>query len=389
MKALNNLKNILESVDGYKHQFVTNELTNILIVDPVMSRFDFYSLILPAIQLQISGLANVAFTGISKFTDSSEKKPVNLTDVEVKWSDVIVFPFSLDDYNFESVHLFDTIKTQNPSVKIIFICEVLFSHSKFNASVISDFNKINAIKATKAQQEVIVEYVQRGVREKIMKADKVIVPNGNILKEVLKIDKNKLVHNILPLNYNEIIRQGLTVEELKDEKIMEFLSLDEVRVLIHFVNIGKASDSFIKNVVSKAPDNVIFYSQSKIKGIELLPKCSITHWYKVLFLHSFDFTFFVGDFNKYDINSQYLDGVIVDSLFMRSVPVVTNKNFESVLSVKDFESIPEENLLNLLKMKIQDRVDLNFKYSQKIKDHEVNSEKIDDYSRLFLEFKEC
>lgn len=385
MKALNNLKNIISTVEGYKQQFVENGLPNILIVDPVMSRFDFYSLILPSILLTQQAKANVAFTGITKFTDSPDKKPIALTDYEVNWANVIVFPFSIDNYEFEGVHLFDSIREQNPSIKIIFVCEVLFTHSKLRKSVIADYNKLHVTKLPKEDEAKLNVYIQSGIQEKINKADRILVPNETIKKEVQKVNSEKSIELIQPLNYNEIIREGLNPREIPPHQIMEFLNPKEIRILIHCLNIGKASDFFVKNVIEKAPDNVVFYSQTKLTGVNFLQKASITHWYKILFTHSFDFTMFVGDFNKYDINSQYLDGIIVDSLFMRSVPVVTNKNFNSVLSVQDFETVPENEVLKFIEdATIDKRVKLQTEYSKKIEAHEVGVDSVYYFERLFL-----
>lgn len=83
------LKKLLESVksiEGYKSQFAANENPNILFVDPVLSSHDYYTMILPALALNTFDLANIAFTDLSKFIESNDRKPLqNLTAAEVVW----------------------------------------------------------------------------------------------------------------------------------------------------------------------------------------------------------------------------------------------------------------------------------------------------------------
>jgi hypothetical protein len=388
MKILNDLQNLVSDVNGYKQQFVVNEKKNILVIDPVMSRYDYYNVILPLLSLHGHEEINLAFTSISKFTDSPKEKPIILTEFEISWSNVIVFPFSVNDYlNENGVHLFDEIKSINEDVKIVFMCETVFTHQKFKKSIIDSFNRISQKKIDEETERKINDQVQLNILNQLNKSDCIVCNNNFIYDLLKKTNQDYDVRTILPKNYSETIREGLDPSNFEENELLEFLDPKEIKVLIHCLNLGKSMNSFLKNVVAKAPDNVVFYSQTYFKGVNQIGKCSITHWYKILFKHSFDYVIFVGDYNNYDVSSQYVDGIVLDALFMRSIPVFLNKKNTENLSVSTYEIMNEATFLEKLNGDFQERFDLNLAYMDYIEKNSVNEEAIEMYKNVFLKFE--
>lgn len=388
MKLIQKINDIVSSVDGYKNQFIQNDLPNILLIDPQTSRFEFYSMILPAIVLQTEDLVNVAFTKMQKYKAGPKREQINLTDFEVQWADVIVFPFSISPYtNGENNHLFDEIREINPDCKIVLLHEVVSNASKFYFEVYRSYNQLNKTKLQKSDEKKLKNLLQKGIESNIKKSDKIIVPNSFIRDLVYSIDSSKQIEIIQPKNYTELIYEGLDQQKMDASKFCMMLDPNEIRVFVHFINDGNQKQQFIE-MTKNCPENVIFYSCEKIHGSNhiYLPPMSIAHWYKTNFQKRFDLQVFVGDTNFYDKYSSYLEGNIIDALFMRTPSVFTNpkmvpENTEvEVCKIDEFSS----KYLNVENMTF--RKEINEKYFFLMANHTVNHFTIEFYKNVFLSF---
>jgi hypothetical protein len=388
MKLLNSIKSIIDKPEGYKNQFVENEFPNLLLVDPVMSRFDYYNIIFPSVCLHFNAWnpkCNIAFTSLRKFSDSEPDK--QLTNFEIKWANVIVFPFSLKDFNYENKHLFDEIREINPEVKIIFVYEAFHQHPKFSQQLVNDYNSTFKTKLDSLQQKKLINFVANGITEKIQKADRVIFSSQKYLDVISKLNLNDDLVYLKPYNSKEIIIDGLNDIIYSENEKFEFLDQNETRVIIHCINPSKKEiQNFVENVMSKCNDNIVFYSQFDIPGANKLEKSTVTHFYKMLHKYSFDYSVFIGDCNVYDIGAKYIDGLIIDTLLMKSIPVFLNKKFNQLTSITDYEVLNTKSFVELLNSDYQTRFDLNVSYKEKVDNHLFTEQTVTYFENIFIKF---
>lgn len=386
MQLIKKINDIVSNVDGYKNQFVTNELPNVLLIDPQTSRFEFYSMILPTIVLNSEEKINLAFTKIQKFKAGPQRELINLTETEIKWADVIVFPFSIATYQGEQKHLFDEIREINTDCKIVLLHEVLSSATKFFENVIFNIEKISGSKVEKSLLPKIKQNVSESISNNINRADKIIVPNkmvselvGELIGEISS-KKTIIVH---PKNYQELINEGFSKLETLD-----LLDPSEIRVWVNFINDGSSKEMFIEHVMKDAPENVMFYSSEKID----LPNChyvssmSISHYYKVFYQKKFHYQFFVSNTNVFEKASLYQEGLIVDGLFSRSVPIFTNPRM-----IPDGFKVESCSIKNIVEkyflIPFDEIIALNNFYFLELQNHLVNESVIDFYNQVFLSFE--
>lgn len=381
MRAINNIRNIVSTVEGYKLQFVNNNKPNILFIDVAATRYEFYNLLIPAFVLHGNESANVAFTEIQKFIEGPQRKQIQLTEFEVNWADTIVFPFSIESVHQEGKHFFDLIREIKPSVKIVFLVEPLFTHSKFYENLFKQNEIKTGVKFSKDQKQSAKKIIENSIIENIDKSDRVICSHKMVFESIQNKFPTKNIFLLQPKNYNEIIFEGLT-DHLER---MEYMSLNEIRVYVHFVNDGKSREKFIHEVIEKAPDHVVFYSQSNISEPNhvKLSKSTITHFYKELFTKNFDLSIIVGDYNDYDKSSSFLEGLILDCIFMHSYPIVNN----SKLLPENLQKIPTLNntqILEYFNLPFQTRFNNSKILNQIISENTVNENVLKVYEKIFL-----
>lgn len=383
MQLIKKINDIVSNVDGYKNQFVTNGLPNILLIDPQTSRFEFYSMILPTIVLSSEEKINLAFTKIQKFKAGPQREQINLTEAEITWADVIVFPFSIATYQGETKHLFDEIREINSNCKIILLHEVLSSASKFFENVVFNIEKISGSKIEKILLPKIKQNVSESISNNINRADKIIVPNKAVSELVSGISSKPTVV-LPPKNYQELINEGFSKLETLD-----LLDPSEIRVWVNFVNNGSSKQMFIEQVMKVAPDNVIFYSNEKINlpNSHYISSMSISHYYKVFYQKKFHYQFFVSNTNLFEKASLYQEGLIVDGLFSRSVPIFTNPRM-----IPDGFKVESCSIKNIIEkyflIPFDEIISLNNLYFLELQNHLVDEYIIDFYSQLFLRFED-
>lgn len=383
MQLIKKINDIVSNVDGYKNQFVTNGLPNILLIDPQTSRFEFYSMILPTIVLNSEEKINLAFTKIQKFKAGPQREQINLTEAEITWADVIVFPISIATYQGENKHLFDEIREINSNCKIILLHEVLSSASKFFENVFFNIEKISGSKIEKILLPKIKQNVSESISNNINRADKIIVPNKAVSELVSGISSKPTVV-LPPKNYQELINEGFSKLETLD-----LLDPSEIRVWVNFLNKGSSKEMFIEQVMKVAPDNVIFYSNEKINlpNSHYISLMSISHYYKVFYQKKFHYQFFVSNTNLFEKASLYQEGLIVDGLFSRSVPVFTNPRM-----IPDGFKVESCSMKNIVEkyflIPFDEIIALNNLYFLELQNHLVDESVIDFYSQVFLRFED-
>ena len=225
MKALNVIQNSIKTIDGYKKQFVSNSNPNLLIVDPCLKTYDYYSSFLPGITMFECDACNLAFTNIRKFIQDSVN--INLSDMEIKWADTIVFPFStmplFNDLDFRT-----KIKEINPSITIVYNVEVDFTNIDFLKQLKKDLKIEATINEIKSK---IIEHQKININQ----SDIVISHSNYILEKTEKnIPGNKSKLKLFPIcNDQEFVRQGLKPEMSKTI----FRDLKEIKVYVEFSSL--------------------------------------------------------------------------------------------------------------------------------------------------------
>lgn len=348
------LKKLLESVksiEGYKSQFAANENPNILFVDPVLSSHDYYTMILPALALNTFDLANIAFTDLSKFIESNDRKPLqNLTAAEVVWGNSIVFPFSLVEYRLEENHLFDIIKKTNPAIKIFTVIESDFSSKSFFEDFYSNLEDPNK----KTKKNEIKQFVDQQILENIKRSD-ILICHSFLLKT--KIEKYLSDNNLeIPVKKVPLLNSKALIFEGIEETVKNYQLNDpnNIKVYVDFTDTASQS-KFKKNVLKNAPENVTFFSRNcniVSPNLKTFRNCTISHFYKEIYQNSYDYYLIYGSSNEHKI-SQFHEGKILDFCYFGGIPVVINPNIFKSLDIKIgnlTHHMKESDFVELLKL---------------------------------------
>lgn len=323
MKLINKLLTDVSEKETYKQQFVVNELKNILFVDPILSSHDFYNMILPAVALNSFDKANVAFTNINKFVSDSDKNIVQLSDAEILWADVMVFPFTLIKYEADGFPLFDEIRKIKPEMKIIFLVETNFWNNLFSSKLYKHAGK----------QKLFSEFVLENILFNIKTSDKVLVHNENLKNDLqLLLIKNKIEKpicvNLFGNNFETLI-EGFT-----QPKKYKYRDPFQIKIVVELLDESDF-DSLLKNVIEKSSDKCLFFVNTKVKHTKIvnLKQATITHWYKELYLHNYDYQLIYGNCNVLN-KSRFIFGKILDASFFAVHTLINSKSL--------FDYLPKE-----------------------------------------------
>ena len=80
MKIVSDLYKSLKEPSFYQNQFKYEEgKKNVLFIDPVMSNFDFYSMIVPFLCLEQTNRFKTSITGIFRYSEIDQKPVTKIT----------------------------------------------------------------------------------------------------------------------------------------------------------------------------------------------------------------------------------------------------------------------------------------------------------------------
>lgn len=378
MKALNVIQNSIKTIDGYKKQFVSNDKPNLLIVDACLKTYDYYSSFLPGITMFECDACNLAFTNIRKFIQDSVS--INLSDMEIKWADTIVFPFStmplFNDLDFRT-----KIKEINPKITIVYNVEVDFTNIDFLKQLKKDLKIEATINEIKSK---IIEHQKININQ----SDIVISHSNYILEKTEKnIPGNKSKLKLFPIcNDQEFVRQGLKPEMSKTI----FRDLKEIKVYVEFSSL-ELENNFIENVLEKSPDNIVFYSRSKNNKFIKLKPTTITHKYKELYMYNFDYYILeTGSEANNFLNCKI--GELLDAAMFGAVPIITSSNFKNHLkkyhASHDYITYLDNNqVLEFIQSDYETRISNANKTFKKVENHLISEKYLMDVFALFFPAK--
>jgi len=371
----------LKDVEQYRAQFVDNENKNILILDPVLSSHDYYTMILPALVMNTFEKANIAFNAISQNIESKDRKPIDLAAHEIKWADTIVFPFCDIKYEVEGKSMFEWIKEINPAVKIIVLVEYDYTNVYYSRE----------IAIIPAQQLKVVQVIRENVNYNLNGADLVLTHSdymlGVVLKELNECGIKTQVYKMPMYNHQDLILEGL------DEKLAEnqWKTSDFVSVFVDFLD-EKSILTFIDRVVDKNGPNVKYFTRSEVNHPQVytLKKASITHWYKELMNFKWDYYMPVGNSNLFT-KSNFLQGRIIDCAFFGIQTLITAESIYKVLDIEiqeicTFVPMRELNkfLMEPTEKEYMDRLDRSNKILEMSDSFNASNVAADKYSEIFL-----
>lgn len=376
MKILHDIQNKIATAEGYKHQFIVNDKQNLLIVDPIMSIHDYYTMIFPALSLHSSELCNIAFTNILKYEDLENRRVTELSDTDVIWANTIVFPFTLDSLQYyDNQHLFAAIRKLNPEIKIITVVQDAYFSPLFTKRLLKSFQE----KQTHTAIAEITAQITKNINSSIVNADKVIV-HGEALKTALtdylkskKIKKKPI--EIMPLFQSySVISEGMDPEKRKNK----FRDPKFINVLIDIDEDYKNVKSFLSTVVDPAKPHIRFYTYHpsiKHKKVNNLKTASLTKWYTDLFQNCFDYTVYLAEVNDFTRSTFYF-GSIIDTSMMGAIPIFLNKNFHE----SNINPIDSSELTTLMDSKsFLEKINENI-FDNRVKEYKMVFEATEEFS---------
>jgi hypothetical protein len=338
MKIVSDLYKKLKEVDFFRTQFEEEDgKKNILFIDPVMTNFDFYSMIVPYLSLEETGKYKTAMTGMYRYSEIDAKPPTKLTSVEILWADVIVFPMSLEPYGEEG-DLFDQIREINPEIKIIQTVEfdfyeIALDHFMFDDEKIKKLiqltkNKVSKKMVSDSKKEMrkkTVEILESNSRS----ADRLMVLNYN-LKSKLESKGFKSVEYVPILVEEGSFKENIDFMDtlgVKGTSGMCYLSCelnDQTKVAFgdfipYFEQLKEQHKDNFKLIV--IGDHPIKYFPNFEVEFHHLSKGSIIHQFKSVVKSSADIHLILNKKNEYSSNSETLFSFVDRGLF--GIPIAS------------------------------------------------------------------
>ena len=337
MKIVSDIYDNIRKVDYYKNQFRYNdEKKNILFVDPVMTKFDFYCLIVPFLCLEQTGKYNSALTGLYRFSEMDEIK-TTISESEVIWADIIVIPMSLENF-FDQGQLFDQLREIKPEIKIVMTVEFDFyeitnDHYFLAESEIRNYLEQKGSDPTRkniqdARKKMKGEIIQR-LEDNLRMADRLLVMNTNLRKKLLSkqfedvkyvpvlIEENSFKENIdfmdtLGLNGTEgIVFVSVELDEHTAPGFKAFIPQFEKLRKEH-------QEKFRLVVIGKDPQKLFPKLDMEV---DHLPRHSITGTFKQIVKSTADIHLVLNKKHIYDTNSETMFEFVEHGLF--GVPIVS------------------------------------------------------------------
>jgi hypothetical protein len=301
MKIVSDLYKKVRDVNFYKNQFTEEPgKQNVIFADPLLSDFDFYSMIVPYLCLEETDRYKTALTGLYRYSEKDNIR-TNLTEQEVRWSDAIVIPMSLEQFHGEG-YLFDELRRIKPTIKIIQSVE--FDYLSINSThyLLKDHDK-------KHREEVKQKIIDR-LNQNFASADRLLVMNHN-LKNKLESSGFKDVKLLPTLIEADSFKENIDFQEtlgVRNTPGIVFMSVEINEQTIDsfkgfFVQLKKLKDKYKENFrVVAIGENPNKYCKIPFEVVHV-PKGSIVHQYKAVVKSTSDFHLILNKKNEYSTNS--------------------------------------------------------------------------------------
>jgi glycosyltransferase involved in cell wall biosynthesis len=324
MKAVSDLYKRLQDPEFCKSQFeFSEEKRNILFIDPIMSNFDFYSMIIPYLSLEELGSYKTAMTGMYRYSDYDTKPLTKISQSQIKWADVIVVPMSLESYSGDG-ELFSEIRSINPDVKIVQTVEFDFYEIK-NDHYLLDLQNLKTPALKSRMKESIISRLESNLKS----ADRLIVLNHNLAPKLMK------------MGYNDVKVIPILIEEQSFKENIDFMDTlglkNTVNIVFLSMELNQNTRSSFKEFIpvlkeiKKKHDKlfrIVIIGENPIKmfpnfdvEFDFIQKGSIVNQFKTINRSSADIHLVLNKKNEYSTNSETLFSFIENGLF--GIPVVT------------------------------------------------------------------
>jgi hypothetical protein len=323
MKIVSDLYEKVKDVKFYKSQFTIDEnKQNILFVDPLMSSFDFYSMIVPYLCLEETDRYKTAITGMYRYSELESKPQTVISESEVSWSDVIVLPMSLEMY-FGENGLVEEIKKIKPEIKIIQTCEFDF-YEITNEHYLLQNKKLTPEQRKELKAKMIERY-----ENNFKSADRIIVLNEHLKSKLESMGFNDVKY--IPILIDEdSFKENIDFSDtlgIKNTPGIVFMSVELNENTIsafktfvpYFINLCRQHKEKFRLVI--IGDNPKKYFKKIEFEYDHISKGSIIHQFKAVVKSSADFHLVLNKKSTYSINSESICSFVERGLF--GIPVAT------------------------------------------------------------------
>jgi glycosyltransferase involved in cell wall biosynthesis len=341
MKIVSDLYQRLKDVEFYRGQFDLEEgKGNILFIDPEMSSFDFYTMIVPYLALPETAKYNTAMTGLYRFSEVDQKPPTKLSSMELRWANIVVLPMSLELFG-GSDGLYADIRSVNPEIKIIQTCEFDF-YELTNDHYLLDEKEIEQIikrlgkkKNAKTVREVRKELKQRIIdqlEQNYRSADRIVTLNHQLAKKLKEKGFSDVKYAPILIEENEF-KSNIDYMDtlgLKGTSGMFFLSVDLnentknafKEFIPQFTELREKHENNFRLVV--IGDHPTKYFSNFEMEVDHLSRGSIVHQFKNINKSSADLHLILNKKSEFSANSDSLIDFVEHGMF--GIPCVTLEN---------------------------------------------------------------
>jgi glycosyltransferase involved in cell wall biosynthesis len=382
MKIVSDLYKQIKSVNFYRHQFAGDPENRILFVDPVMTNFDWYTMLIPYFALEELGDVKTALTGLYRYSEIESKPMTEITYQEIEWADAIVLPFSLEQY-WGMNYLYHEIKMVKPEIKICLTVEF-------------DFYEIGKdhylLKDNLEAKEMIIERLHNNC----LHADRVLVTSELLGKKLME-KGIKDVKQVPMLCDFDTIKENIDFQEtlgVKNTPDMFVCDLNEQNVdsfeayLDVFIELkDKYSDRFRLVVIGDDPKK---YFKEIDFEYSYLSKGSIVHKYKNIVKSVADCHLVLNKKNDYYKNSHDISDFIERGFFSIPLIAMNTDPYKSVIKKNETGYLinSRKQLLDIVEKNMSNKEDL-IKVSESVKNQVIEDYQIDKKTKTLIKFDFC
>lgn len=392
MKTITNIFRSISDTELYKSQFTNdNSLPNILMVNPMLNQQEFYQMIFPGLVLNTAGIADVAFTSISKF-EPQKTTPSQITEMEVVWANSIVFPFTVLDIQLEICQCRDI----NPAAKIIYFIDCEFWNHGFSRT----------IGTISGQQNKILAEINKNVFHNLIQCDRVVVHSDSLktalcswIREQEMVVDNR--HDMASFDWEAFVQvielcndETLLNEGIVDNSKFTHRDPDHIRVFIECLD-GQSINTVFKQIEMMTEDpsrkSITFFSRNNFPPhplIQKLKSVSLQHLPRELHANQYDYYLVCGKADLYN-RHRFISGDIIEMAYFGAIPVVSSPQIYNALpdKIKNSSislSLPSffEKINETTEEDYRARVELGFQ-CRNLNLFESNADTADRYLELF------
>lgn len=385
MKIISDLYKEVKNTSFYRKQFTEIQgKSKVLFLDPIMTSFDWYTCLIPFHALEETDSVSTAITGLYRFSELEQKPQTVLTEMEILWADVIVIPFTLEQF-YGPGELFAMIRKVNPGIKIIFTVEFDFYDLRKEHYLLLD---------QPDSKEEIIERLEGNCNA----ADRLLVINDRFAGKLR--EKGFSDVKTLPIFYAEdILKENVSFDDtlgIKHTPKIFYLSCDlnenNYDSFKDYIPVFKKIQEKHKKlfrlvIIGDNPKK--YYPKINIDYIHLT-KGSIVHKYKNIVKSTADCHLVLNKKTEYYMNSESICDYVERGVF--SIPIVSMNVYPYSEIIKNEENgfllKARKDLANIVDSHIKNKTVLQ-KVCSNIKldlerNHELDAEKLEYIKTQFI-----